>query len=130
MLYEVITINGEALGYVITLTDITAQKLAEAELFRAKQEAELANKAKARFLAVASHDLRQPIQAINLFKDALIRADLTAEQQSIARFLSLSVNTLSELLYSLLDFSRLDAGMVQPQKRQMEVEDIFRNNFV
>ncbi len=120
-------INGEALGYVIALTDITAQKLAEAELFRAKQEAELANKAKARFLAVASHDLRQPIQAINLFKDALIRADLTAEQQSIARFLSLSVNTLSELLYSLLDFSRLDAGMVQPQKRQMEVEDIFRS---
>jgi len=119
--------DGEACGYIVALTDISTQKKAEAELSRAKQEAEQANKAKARFLAVASHDLRQPIQAINLFKDALIRAGLTDEQQSIARFLSLSVNSLSELLYSLLDFSKLDAGMVQPQKRPMDVEEIFRS---
>lgn len=119
--------NGEVHGYVVALTDITRQKQAEADLSRAKLEAEQANKAKARFLAVASHDLRQPIQAINLFKDALIRAGLTGEQQSIARFLSLSVNSLSELLYSLLDFSKLDAGMVQPQKRPMDVEEIFRS---
>ncbi len=119
--------NDEVLGYVVALTDISRQKRAEADLSRAKLEAEQANKAKARFLAVASHDLRQPIQAINLFKDALIRADLTGEQRSIARFLSLSVNSLSELLYSLLDFSKLDAGMVQPQKRPIDVEEIFRS---
>lgn len=119
--------DGTARGYVVALTDISRQKRAEAELSRAKFEAEQANKAKARFLAVASHDLRQPIQAINLFKDALIRAGLTREQENIARLLSQSVASLSELLYSLLDFSKLDAGMVQPQKRPVAIEQIFRS---
>lgn len=119
--------DGEVRGYVVALTDISRQKRAESGLSRAKLEAEQANKAKARFLAVASHDLRQPIQAINLFKDALLRTGLTSEQETIARFLSQSVSSLSELLYSLLDFSKLDAGMVQPQKRPVAVEQIFRS---
>ena len=118
--------DGAVRGYVVAVTDISRQKLVEVELADARLRAEQANKAKARFLAVASHDLRQPIQAINLFKDALIRSGLTGEQQAVAGFLSLSVSSLSELLYALLDFSKLDAGMVQPQKRLIDVEEIFK----
>ena len=119
-------VDGAVTGYIVAQTDISPLKRVERELLVAKQQAELASQAKTRFLAAASHDLRQPIQAINLFKDALGRTDLDDEQEKIARFLSLSVRSLSDLLYSLLDISKLDAGLIQPQMKKVEVEDIFK----
>ena len=118
--------DGTVTGYIVAQTDISPLKRVQGELLVAKQQAELASQAKTRFLAAASHDLRQPIQAINLFKDALGRTGLNDEQEKIARFLSLSVRSLSELLYSLLDISKLDAGLVQPQMKEVEVEDVFK----
>ncbi len=119
-------VDGKVFGYIVAQTDITQRKQAEAELIVAKQQAESANIAKTRFLAAASHDLRQPIQAINLFRDALGRTDLNEEQKTISRFLSLSVHALGELLYSLLDISKLDAGLVRPQKADVPVEELFK----
>lgn len=118
--------DGKVFGYIVAQTDITQRKQAEAELIIAKQQAESANIAKTRFLTAASHDLRQPIQAINLFRDALGRTDLSEEQKTISRFLSLSVRALGELLYSLLDISKLDAGLVRPQKVHVPVEELFK----
>lgn len=118
--------DGRLLGATAALTDITQRKRAEAELLVAKQQAESANLAKTRFLAAASHDLRQPIQAINLFRDALERTALSEEQHAISRFLSKSVQSLGELLYSLLDISKLDAGQVRPQLKPLPVEELFR----
>jgi PAS domain S-box-containing protein len=118
--------SGQLLGYIAAVTDITLRKLAEAELIIAKQQADTANMAKTRFLAAASHDLRQPIQAINLFRDALAQTEMSAEQKTIAGFLSKSVHSLGELLYSLLDISKLDAGQVRPQLEQIKVEDLFK----
>ena len=118
--------EGRVIGYNAALTDINQRKQAEAELLVAKQEAESANIAKTRFLAAASHDLRQPIQAISLFRDALGRTDLSEEQITISRFLSMSVHSLGELLYSLLDISKLDAGQVRPQLQAVQVEDLFK----
>ena len=119
-------VNGTVTGYIVVQTDISQLKRVERELAVAKQQAEMASQAKTRFFAAASHDLRQPIQAINLFKDALSKTDLNDEQKKIARFLSLSIRSLSELLYSLLDISKLDAGLVQPQIKNVEVEDVFK----
>ena len=118
--------SGKVLGYIAALTDISERKQAEAELLVAKQHAESADIAKTRFLAAASHDLRQPIQAINLFRDALGRTELSEEQKTISRFLSKSVHSLDELLYSLLDISKLDAGQVKPQLKAVLVEDLFK----
>ncbi|WP_153111115.1 ATP-binding protein [Propionivibrio limicola] len=118
--------DGTLIGYFTALTDITQRKQAEAELLVAKQQAESANLAKTRFLAAASHDLRQPIQAINLFSDALGRTPLNEEQQSIARYLTMSVRLLGELLYSLLDISKLEAGLVKPQMQPVSVEDLLK----
>jgi len=106
--------------------NISERKEAEQALLQAKTDAEAANLAKTRFLAAASHDLRQPIQAINLFQDALRQTDLNAEQKTISDFLSKSVHSLSELLYSLLDVSKLDAGQVMPQFAKVKVEDLFK----
>lgn len=119
--------GGKVRGYIVAQTDITARKRAEAELLVAKQDAENANLAKTRFLAAASHDLRQPIQAINLFRDALARTELSEEQKTITRFLAMSVHSLGELLYSLLDISKLDAGMVKSQMKEVVVESMFKS---
>ena len=119
--------DGAVRGYIVAQTDISARKQAEAAMMLAKQEAESANLAKTRFLAAASHDLRQPIQAINLFRDALDKSSLNSEQKTISRFLSMSVRALGDLLYSLLDISKLDAGMVKPQKREVLLESFFQS---
>ena len=81
--------------------------------------------AKTRFLAAASHDLRQPIQAITLFLDALKRSTLDAKQEKLALQLGAAVQSLGDLLNALLDISRLDAGIVQPQRQAIGVQDLF-----
>lgn len=118
--------DGKVRGYIIAQTDITRRKEIEAELLVAKQRAESSSLAKTRFLAAASHDLRQPIQAINLFRDALDRTDLSEEQKTISNFLSLSVHSLGELLYALLDIAKLDAGHFRPQLKVVSVDELFK----
>lgn len=86
---------------------------------------ETKEKAKTRFLAAASHDLRQPIQAIGLFLDSLRRTDLNASQSRIVAHIDRSVASLKDLLSSLLDISRLDAGMVVPVYRAIPVSQLF-----
>ena len=117
--------DGQVQGYLIAHTDITRRREIEAELLVAKQQAERSNLDKTHFLAAASHDLRQPIQAINLFRDALGRTALSEEQQTISNFLALSVHSLGEMLYSLLDISKLDAGQFKPQMRAVSVDELF-----
>jgi PAS domain S-box-containing protein len=117
--------SGRIQGYLIAHTDITRRREIEAELLVAKLQAESANLDKTRFLAAVSHDLRQPIQAINLFRDALGRTALSAEQRSISNFLALSVHSLGEMLYALLDISKLDAGLFKPQLKAVPVDELF-----
>ncbi|MFZ4535683.1 two-component regulator propeller domain-containing protein [Propionivibrio sp.] len=71
-------------------------------------------RAKTRFLASASHDLRQPIQAITLFLGALKRSGLKETQNTIVGHLDASVEALRGLLNALLDVSKLDAGAITP----------------
>jgi PAS domain S-box-containing protein len=115
------------------LTDITERRETEAALLLAKQEADRArqtaengNIAKSRFLAAASHDLRQPLQANSLFVSALARTSLSADQQKIVQHITLATKTLGELLDALLDISRLDAGVISPQLAPVELYDIFQ----
>jgi CheY-like chemotaxis protein len=82
-------------------------------LEEARDIAEQANQSKSRFLAAASHDLRQPMQAISLFTYSLSRTNLSVEQQNISRYLTESTDALGELLNVLLDISKLDAGAVK-----------------
>ncbi len=75
-------------------------------------QAEAANKAKSRFLAGASHDLRQPLQAIGLMVSALEREDSVEKRDVLVGHLSKSVGRLDRLFNRLLDISRLDSGKV------------------
>jgi len=88
---------------------------AGAELRAQKQAAEEANVGKSRFLAVASHDLRQPLHALGLFVQALQESPLPAHERQLVGNVRRSVDAMEELFDALLDISRLDAGAIRPQ---------------
>ena len=118
--------DGSFNHHVAVVTDITERKRQEAELIAARQAAESASLAKTRFLAAASHDLRQPIQAVNLFLDALNRTKRSEDQKEISGYLSMAVRSLGDLLSGLLDISKLDAGIVEPRPESTDVENVLR----
>ena len=84
----------------------------------ALERAESANRAKTRFLASASHDLRQPLHTLALFGAALGMMDLPERARHVAGQMNLALQALSEQLDALLDISKLDAGVV-PVNRQV-----------
>lgn len=86
-----------------------------------KDEAEKANFDKTRFLAAASHDLRQPMHALGLFMGELHHRITTAEQRQIVDKVEEAVTAMSGLLESLLDISKLDAGVVVPQLQEIDI---------
>jgi signal transduction histidine kinase/CheY-like chemotaxis protein len=85
------------------------------------EAAETANRAKTRFLASASHDLRQPIHAVSLFAAALALRPLDARSHEIARCINHALQDLSIELNALLDISKLDAGTVRAQLHSIEL---------
>ncbi|MAX53051.1 MAG: hypothetical protein CMH22_13825 [Methylophaga sp.] len=94
------------------------------QLTISKEKAEQANARKTRFLASASHDLRQPVHALNLFTDALSQEPLTDKSNKLLSFMRESVEALSQLLSSLLDISKLDAGIVTPKLTSVDMSDL------
>lgn len=104
------------------IRDVTRRKAMEHEIIEARQAAERANKANSAFLAAASHDLRQPVQALSLLNGALRRAvkDERALEMVVAQDHSLTAMT--NLLNSLLDISRLDAGAVTPEVEEFPMQ--------
>ncbi|WP_439134867.1 ATP-binding protein [Pseudomaricurvus sp.] len=86
------------------------------QLKGALQEAENASRAKTRFLASASHDLRQPIHALSLFGGAMAKRPLDKQSREIADHMDIALQSLASRLDSLLDISKLDAGIVQANK--------------
>ena len=84
------------------------------EIQEKSRQFELANLAKSRLLAAASHDLRQPLHALNLFVARLRDESDTAERERLIGKVELAVDSMNELFDALLDMSRLDAGVLEP----------------
>ncbi len=95
------------------------------ELNAAKDEAEQANLSKTRFLAAASHDVLQPLNAASLLLSALDEEQQTAKGKQLAAQLEHSLDTINDVLRSLMDISRLDAGVVQPRIEQFSIQELF-----
>ncbi|MBS1158367.1 MAG: ATP-binding region, ATPase-like:Histidine kinase N-terminal [Proteobacteria bacterium] len=103
-------------------------RTATLELAGQKDTAERANRAKSRFLAAASHDLRQPLHALSLFAADLqrqIRNGTSSSLPRLAEQISTSTAMLSELLDSLLDISRLDVVGIKPEIRLFPLGPLF-----
>lgn len=90
----------------------------------AQREAEHANTAKSKFLAAASHDLRQPIHAQGLFLEVLSRTELTAHQRELLTSSRAASEASSEMLNTLLDFSRIEAGVIEPQLQPFRLQPL------
>jgi signal transduction histidine kinase/CheY-like chemotaxis protein len=87
----------------------------------ARDKAEHASNAKSRFLAAASHDLRQPLHALSLFSATLSKRAKSAEVDEIAGSISKALRSLSALVDAVLDISKLDAQAVEPKLKAVEI---------
>ena len=131
-------------GGLLLFTTFTVQALNSAQVVRrsltlatekdallkandeARQAAVKANADKSLFLASASHDLRQPVHAQALFLEVLSETPLENFQKDLLANARLAASASSELLDALLDFSRLEAGVVTPVLRPFFIQDIFQ----
>lgn len=94
-----------------------------------KQRVEQVSQDKTRFLAAASHDLRQPLQALQFFQQSLstaITQGRVVEQQRILDNMEASISALTSLLNTMLDISRLDAGTLPIQRQVFPLNNLFR----
>lgn len=91
----------------------------------ARREADEANLAKSKFLAAASHDLRQPVHAQGLFLELLARGDLPAVQRKALENARAANQASAEMLNTLLDFSRIEAGVIRPRQSAFHLQQLF-----
>lgn len=118
--------EGRDQFYFGFMHDHTQQTQIETELLNAKDAAEQANVAKTRFLAAASHDLRQPLQALAMFVAVLSTRNRGSEHVALIGRIQDSVTALESLLNSLLDVSKLEAGLVVPMEENFSVEAMIK----
>jgi two-component system, sensor histidine kinase len=97
-----------------------------AQLRRQVALVEAANAEKSRFLGAASHDLRQPMHALGLFAAALEKELRGSPQHPKVISMARAVDALEDSFGAMLDVSRLDAGIVQPNIQAFPIRDIFR----
>ena len=113
--------------------DVTDRKLAEEALCRlrdeaiaARAEAEEASRAKSRFLASVSHDLRQPVTSANMFLHLLMQQKLGPGERELVEPLANSLDSLTGMLNGLLEVARLDAGIVRADLRVFELDELLQ----
>lgn len=100
-----------------------------ADLQKQKDELQRANLAKSKFLAAASHDLRQPMHALSLFSEILDQQAPDEQTRELAGNISSSVGVLERLFSSLLDISRLDAGVLSSEIEVFNLRDVVDHVF-
>lgn len=120
--------NNEGLVQIkVRLDQLTLQLRAEkAAAEAARQQAEVANRAKTQFFAAASHDLRQPLHAMGLFAEALRQRSHDEEVTQLVASINGSVDALEGLFSELLDITRIDTGGVDVTPEHFNMGDIFR----
>jgi Na+/proline symporter/signal transduction histidine kinase/CheY-like chemotaxis protein len=97
------------------------------ELAQAKSTAEDANNSKTRFLAAASHDILQPLNAARLYVTSLVERQSGGEDAKLAENIDDSLEAIEEILGALLDISRLDAGAMTPSISSFKMADLMRS---
>jgi PAS domain S-box-containing protein len=137
---------GERVLTAAAIRDVTDRKRVEAELIVARESAERAraaadrqreiadearesadraNQGKSRFLATASHDLRQPLQTLALLNGALRRIDTDSDSAEALEQQEQAIGAMSRLLNALLDISKLESGAIKPEPTDFTVASVF-----
>ena len=118
------TQGGSVEGVVITFADITDRKGASDALEAAKRKAEAADAAKSRFLAAASHDLRQPLQTLALLQGLLARAVEGDRKRKLVARIGETLAAMTGMLNALLDINQIEAGAVRPEMALFPINDL------
>ena len=113
-------------GVVITFSNITERRHIAEALEAAERQARTANAAKSRFLAAASHDLRQPLQSLKLVQGMLAKTVKDDKARQLVARLDDMVGAMSGMLNSLLDINQIEAGVVQANKVTFPIDDLLR----
>ena len=113
--------DGDYVFAAAAIRDVSDRKRAEAQLITARESADRANQAKSRFLATASHDLRQPLQSLSLLNGTLRRivVDPAANEALVQQ--DQAIAAMARLLNALLDIGKLESGAVKPALRDFKI---------
>ena len=124
--------SGGSTLAVAAIRDVTDRRNIERQLQEARNAADRANQAKSRFLATASHDLRQPLQTLGLLNGAMRRMAKDPDLGEALLQSEQAISAMSRLLTTLLDISKLESGAIKPEISDFTVAEIFtelRNEF-
>lgn len=115
--------NGNVIGYIGTITDITERKKMEADLIVSKEKAEESDRLKSAFLANMSHEVRTPLNSILGFSELLAESDF--EDQHKKEFIHQIItngNNLLSIISDIMDISKLESGELQIHRSQINVQ--------
>ena len=112
-------------GVVITYEDVTERRRTADALTAAKRQAELASIAKTRFLAAASHDLRQPLQTLSLLQGLLAKRVVDEKAQQLVGRIDEALGAMTGMLNALLDINQIEVGSVKPEIASFPVNVLF-----
>jgi two-component system CheB/CheR fusion protein len=116
--------GGESI-VAAAIRDVTERKQVEQAVRDARRQAELATHAKSRFLATASHDLRQPLQTLGLLNGALRRMIRDTECLEVLAQQEQAIDAMSRLLKALLDISKLESGVIKTDPTDFDLAPLF-----
>jgi PAS domain S-box-containing protein len=108
--------NGKTTGMRGVSSDVTARRVVEAELKKAKEAAELASQAKSDFLANMSHEIRTPMNAIVGLTNLMLETELTPEQADYIQTVRQSTDALLGIINDILDFSKIESGKLEIER--------------
>jgi two-component system, sensor histidine kinase len=117
--------NGADTQVIAAIRDVSDRRRIESELIAARHDADRTNLAKSRFLAMASHDLRQPVQTLSLLNGALRRLAADVHVIEALAQQEQAISAMSGLLNALLDIGKLEAGAIKPELRDFSIASIY-----
>jgi PAS domain S-box-containing protein len=113
--------SGEVENFIAVETDITARVETEAQLRRAKNEADEASRAKSEFLASMSHEIRTPMNGVIGMTSLLMETALTGEQRDFVNTIRTSGEALLTIINDILDFSKIESGKMELERAPFEL---------